>query len=142
MVRESGAKTFETLDVYRVALDFAEMIYRITARFPAEERYGLTSQLRRAAVSIPTNIAEGWGRGHGADNVRFVRIARGSSHECLALLQISERLGLLPQEDLVHALDLQTRVGKLVQAYHSALERNLVREDLAPYDPDRIADSE
>lgn len=142
MIREPVSATFQNLDVYRVGIDFAVAVYEATKLFPSEERFGLTSQLRRASVSIPSNIAEGWGRGRGADNVRFVRIARGSSHESLALLQICDRLELLQALESRELFDLQRRVGQLIQAYLTSLERHLVCEDIAPYDHPRIADSD
>ena len=79
---------FEELDVYRKAIDLVNNIYSLTKPFPKEEVFGLTSQLRRAAVSIPINISEGTARTK-KDFSRFIDIARGSVFECVTLLQIS-----------------------------------------------------
>jgi len=79
---------FEELDVYRKAIDLVNDIYSLTKTFPKDETFGLTSQLRRAAVSIPTNISEGSARAK-RDFSRFIDIARGSVFECVTLLQIS-----------------------------------------------------
>lgn len=80
------------LKVYQKSLDFVISIYQITADFPSEEKYGLTSQLRRAAVSIPTNIAEGVSKNSTKEYIRFLYISLGSISEIECLLEISNRL--------------------------------------------------
>lgn len=87
---------FEKLDVYKKAVDFAEHICEITKSFP-KGHYYITDQLNRAALSISTNIAEGNGRYHKADRANFFRIARGSAFECVPILEISFRKGLIDQ---------------------------------------------
>ena len=82
---------FEKLDVWQRAIGFCDDIYRITHRFPSNERFGLTNQLRRAAVSIPANIAEGSGRMSDRDNLRFVEIAYGSLMEVVSHIEVSFR---------------------------------------------------
>jgi four helix bundle protein len=79
---------FEKLDVYKKAINFAKKVYKITKKFPADELYGLTSQVRRASISISSNIAEGSGRYHKRDFAQFLTIARGSIYECVPLLEI------------------------------------------------------
>ncbi|MBI4709950.1 MAG: four helix bundle protein [Nitrospirae bacterium] len=81
--------SFEKLSVYKRAVDFAGKIYKITKDFPANEIYGITSQIRRASISVPSNIAEGSGRYHKKDFVQFLRIARSSIYECIPLLEIA-----------------------------------------------------
>ena len=83
----------EKLDLYRLARSFAVELYRDTASFPLEERFGLTSQIRRAAVSIPANVAEGAGRESKKEFVRFLLTARGSSAELRVLLEIARDVG-------------------------------------------------
>jgi len=85
---------FEKLDVYRKAVDFAEKICELTQNF-ARGNYYLADQINRAALSISTNIAEGNGRYHKADRMNFFRIARGSAFECVPILEICNRKGLI-----------------------------------------------
>ena len=93
-VADGGIRSYEDLRVWQEGISLCEAVYRLTQSFPETERFGLASQLRRAAVSVPSNIAEGWGRGSRADYVRFLRIARGSLYEVRTQLIISQRVGL------------------------------------------------
>ncbi|GAB6074523.1 four helix bundle protein [Nautilia lithotrophica] len=86
------------LFVYNKALEFVNLIYKITAEFPENEIYGLTSQLKRAVVSIPANISEGAGRGSKKDFIRFLYISLGSLNEVETHIQISFNLKLLNDE--------------------------------------------
>ncbi len=74
-------KTYKELKVWQRVVDLVTLIYQMTKSFPGEERYGLTAQMRRAAVSIPSNIAEGWGRHSTKEYIRFLVVARGSLME-------------------------------------------------------------
>lgn len=89
------AVVFKNLKVYEVAIDLAVLIYKITEVFPNSERFGLVSQMRRAAVSVSSNIAEGAGRGSYREQLRFYFIARGSLAELETQLEISFRLGFI-----------------------------------------------
>lgn len=82
---------FEKLDVWQLAIEFSDEIYRVTATFPTDERFGLTNQLRRASVSTAANIAEGAGRQSNKDNQRFIDIAYGSLMEVVSHLTIARR---------------------------------------------------
>jgi len=100
--------TFHDLRVWQQAMNLTEEIYRATAGFPKQELYGLVSQMRRAAVSIPSNIAEGKGRNSDPDFVRFLFQARGSLLELKTQILISNRLQYLSRnaaEELCDALD-------------------------------------
>ncbi|MET0550296.1 MAG: four helix bundle protein [Xanthomonas sp.] len=99
---ESSKRPHERLDVWRDSMDLVEMIYRLSEAFPATERFGLTAQLRRAAVSIPANIAEGAARRSTPEYLRFLSIARGSLSEVSTHLQIAYRLDYTPD---IAALD-------------------------------------
>ena len=92
-------KDFRQLQVWERAHHLALAIYKATAAFPKEELYGLTSQMRRASTSVPTNIAEGCGRGSDADFARFLQLAMGSASEIEYQLLLSLDLGLLGRDD-------------------------------------------
>jgi four helix bundle protein len=89
---------FEKLDVWQKAVDFADVIYNETQGFPSEERFGLTNQLRRAAVSISSNIAEGSSRSSKNDFARFGEIAAGSVFEAVSQTFIAHRRGFLSED--------------------------------------------
>ncbi len=90
---------FEKLDVWHRAIEFADLIYEMTRTFPADERFGLTNQMRRAAVSISSNIAEGTSRNSKIDFARFVEIATGSVFEVVSQATNSKRQGILSESD-------------------------------------------
>ena len=89
---------FEKLDVWQKAIQFADLIYKLTKSFPDDERFGLTSQMRRAAVSISSNIAEGSARHSRNDYARFVEIAAGSIFEVVSQSFISRNLNSNPSQ--------------------------------------------
>lgn len=104
---------FEKLEVWRKAIDFADLVYTITRTFPSEERFGLTNQMRRAAVSISSNIAEGCSRGSKIDFGRFIEIATGSVFEVVSQAFISRREGFLNEaqfQQLYAAAEEQSRM--------------------------------
>lgn len=86
-------RSFRDLRTWRESHALTIEIYALTKRFPDDERYGLTSQMRRAATSVPSNIAEGMGRSTGADFIRFLIVARGSTQEIIYQLILSDALG-------------------------------------------------
>ena len=90
---------FEKLEVWRKAIDFADFVYITTRTFPDSERFGLTSQMRRAAVSISSNIAEGTSRHSKDDYARFLEIAAGSVFEVVSQSYLAQRQGYLSEED-------------------------------------------
>ena len=112
---------YTDLEVWRVAMDVADAVYEASARFPKEELFGLTSQIRRAAVSIPSNIAEGWGRGRTKEYVQFLRYARGSLYEVETQLRIAERRGYLPDARLDLILGQTAAVGRMLVGLMRAL---------------------
>lgn len=93
-----GIKSYEDLVAWQLTVAASLEVYRLTQSFPDHERFGLTSQVRRAAVSVPSNIAEGYGRGSRQDYARFLRVARGSLYEVETQLLIAVRLGYLGDE--------------------------------------------
>lgn len=90
--------TYRDLDVWKNAMDLAEKVYIITKYFPSEERYGLTSQIRRCSVSIPSNIAEGFMRKNTREYIQFLHIALGSLGELDTQLELSVRVGYIKEE--------------------------------------------
>jgi four helix bundle protein len=107
----SGRMDYRDLIVWQNAMTLAEQIYRQTARFPIEERYGMTSQMRRAAISIASNIAEGQGRrSTDQEFVRFLQVALGSLCELETQLELSVRLGLTSQD---HSATLRPRIDEV-----------------------------
>ena len=116
------SNTYRDLKVWQRSIDLAERIYRLTAKFPASEMYGLSSQMRRAAVSIASNIAEGWGRRSRKDYSRFVLVARGSNDELQTQLVIAERLGFGEAELFVEVNALSDEIGKMLSGLHGFLQ--------------------
>lgn len=90
---------FEKLDAWQLAIELSDSVYRITRAYPADERSGLTSQLRRAATSVPANIAEGSGRISDRDNLRFLEMAYGSLMEVVSHLEVATRQDFVEPDD-------------------------------------------
>ena len=109
-----GASSFRKLDVWVLAMDLVMDVYAVTAAFPAPERYGLTAQIRRAAVSIPANIAEGKARFGPGEYRRFVSIALGSLAELETHFDIAERLSFVETRQLEPSRDKLDRVGRML----------------------------
>lgn len=107
-------KSFRDLLVWQKAMNLAELVYNASEKFPVEERYGLTSQVRRAGVSISSNIAEGYGRRSTADYIRFLQIALGSTYELESQLELAVRLGFVSQDIVEEALELCAETEKML----------------------------
>ena len=105
---------YRDLIAWQKSMDLVEAVYRATANFPREEVYGLTSQLRRAAVSVPSNIAEGQGRKLSADFKLFLRHSRGSLLEVDTQVQIAHRLGYLKQDVFGGLVAQVSEVGRIL----------------------------
>jgi four helix bundle protein len=106
--------TYSDLEVWQAAMDLAEGVYRITKTFPKEELYTLTSQLRRAAVSVPSNIAEGKGRSSERELIQFLHYSRGSLFEMETQIAIARRLGYVDAMQAQGLLHQTVRVGQLL----------------------------
>ena len=118
---------YQALIAWQKAMDLVELVYHCTEDFPSEERFGLTSQVRRAAVSIPSNIAEGNSRSSDRDFARFLEIALGSLAEVETQLILAKRLRFLAADKLETALSLSQEVGRITGG--------LLRSKLAPDEP-------
>jgi four helix bundle protein len=112
------ARTFHDLAVWRKAHEFVLAVYTFTAGFPRQETYGLALQMRRAAVSIPANIVEGFRRRGKADKARFMNVAEGSVEECRYFLILASDLGYGNTASLSALLD---EVSRMLNAYASAI---------------------
>jgi four helix bundle protein len=112
------ARNFQDLIVWQKAHQFVLGVYRVSRKFPREEIYGLTSQFRRAAISIPANIAEGFKKRGRADKVRFMNIAQGSLEECRYYLILSKDLDYADTAPLFRQLE---EVSKLLGGYSAAI---------------------
>src|SRR6201996_9353970 len=108
------AKSYRELLVWQKAIELTVLIYQMSKTFPREEVYGLTSQLRRCAVSIPSNIAEGQGRLNTREFMQFLGIARGSNCELQTQLEVARRLGLGDPKLIAEAQDLAHEIGKMI----------------------------
>ncbi|WP_225034766.1 four helix bundle protein [Winogradskyella sp. SM1960] len=115
---------FEELKIWQKAMDITENCYRATDSFPKEEKYGLTSQLRRSAVSIPSNIAEGAGRNTNGEFRQFLGIANGSSYELLTQLYLSKRLNLITEEKVRPIINEVVQVTKMSYALQRTLNKS------------------
>ena len=105
------------LDVWKESIDHVSFVYKITNNFPKTEIYGLTSQIRRSAVSIPSNIAEGSGRNNWKEPYYFIGIANGSASELETQLILANNLEFLSEKDSKLILDKVERVRKLISGY-------------------------
>lgn len=101
------------LVIWNKSMELATSVYNLTANYPDDERYGLTSQIRRSAVSVPSNIAEGAGRESNKDFARFLSIANGSSYELQTQLLLSQQLELADESAVTPLLDLINEIQKM-----------------------------
>jgi four helix bundle protein len=126
--------TYRDLEAWQVAMDFVEHCYLVTAKFPDSERYGLTSQLRRAAVSIPTNIAEGQCRKKPRIYANHVNIAVGSHGEAETCIEIASRLRFMSPDDKKRLLRDCDSTGRLLNGLYRSIEEKFMttRDDVTP----------
>lgn len=116
-------QNFEDLTVWKVALDLAKQVYKLTKNFPKEEIFSLTSQIRRCSSSVSANIAEGFGRRTPADKLHFYQIAYGSLLETKNFLYLSRELGFADSPTLDDLMDSVTRTQKLLNALISSTRK-------------------
>ncbi|TAM97700.1 MAG: four helix bundle protein [Rhizobiaceae bacterium] len=120
-------RDYRDLIVWKEAVDIAELVYSLTRTFPREEAFGITSQMRRSAVSVPSNIAEGFGRAQKRSFVQFLRIAQGSLKELETQALLAARVGLLSAEQVASFMEQTERLGKRLVRYVRSLERSSPR---------------
>lgn len=114
-------ESYRDLRVWQDAMDLCVALYKATTAFPSSEIYGLTSQMRRASVSIPSNIAEGYRRSR-AEYIRFVSISHGSAAELDTQLELAHRIGLLPEDQYQTLNQSLAAVGRQLTALHNRLK--------------------
>jgi len=113
-------RTFRDLIAWQRAMELAQGVYQVTVRMPNDERFGLTDQMRRAAVSIPSNIAEGYARQSTTDYIRYLRMARGSLAELMTQHELAANLKMLPvNQDMI---DLLAETDRVLQGLIRSLQ--------------------
>ena len=116
-----GIESFEQLDVWKAAHALVLEVYRLTSRLPETEKFGLVSQMRRAAVSVPANIAEGFKRRGRGDKSRFYNVAQASLEELRYYFILCRDLGYLPNSGTIH--DTADHIGRMLTRLISAVDR-------------------
>src|SRR5438477_549531 len=116
-MKEKQHSTFEDLEVYQVAREFRKAMYGVAKRLPDIEKFGLASQIRRAALSLTNNIAEGHGRYHYLDQIKFMLQSRGSLEELIDDLNVCEDEQYLPLEEIVSLKERGWRSRQLIDGY-------------------------
>lgn len=132
-LQAAGKRTypFEDLDVWKMSIDLAAMVYDLTKAFPKDEIYGLTSQIRRAAASVPANIAEGKGRYSKRDFRNFLFTARGSLYEVVTHLKLAHKLGYIDQSAIEKIGETSHQIISKLSGLIRSLEDPIV-SDLEP----------
>ena len=117
-----GMHNFRELRIWQRSIDLAEAIYKITADFPKEEKYGLISQLRRCCVSVPSNISEGAGRSTNKQFKYFLEISMGSCNELQTQLELSFRFNFISKEILDKLNDEILQIFKMILVFYNSLK--------------------
>jgi four helix bundle protein len=126
-IKPTRVRDFEDLLVWQKAVDLTVDVYRETRRFPREELFGITSQIRKAATSIASNIAEGNGRETTKDYLHFLATARGSLFEVRSLLTVSRRLGFLAEDQSKALREQAAEIGRMLSGLRASLKRRMKR---------------
>ena len=113
---------YKQLDAGKLSMELVKTVYILTKKFPKEELYGLTSQVRRSAVSIPANIAEGLGRQYKKDTLQFLHISRGSIYELETLLNIAVEVEVIETDDFNGIMNILERSLKVLNGLINSLE--------------------
>ncbi len=120
-------ESYRDLGIWQKGMFIAEKCWALTRLFPKEELFGLTSQIRRAASSVPANIAEGYGRGTTKEYLRFLRIAQGSLKELETHLLLTSRVGICSSEQSEEILKITDELGRMMRALMKKLEAKIER---------------
>lgn len=117
-------KTYREFIAWQKAMSFVTNIYKLTQSFPKEELFGLTSQIRRSAISIPSNFSEGFGRKGNKEFLRFIKISVGSLYECQTQLEISKNIEYLNEEEFERLFNNSKEIEALLRGLERKLENN------------------
>ncbi len=109
-------KSYRDLIVWQKSMNWVTLVYKISEVFPESEKFGLVSQIKRSSVSVPSNIAEGYGRNYKKDYAKFLQIARGSLYECQTQIEIAVNLGFIKREQIQEASDLSIEIEKMLNS--------------------------
>jgi len=118
----------EQLDMWQFSMDFVTDIYKLLNRFPERERFSLTSQIRRAAISVPSNIAEGSSRFSEKEKIHFNEIALGSLAEVICQLDIALRVGYISQEEFNQFKSKASTIGKMISGYRRSMINKMLEK--------------
>lgn len=117
-------RSFRDLNAWQKAYELAILVYKVTKKFPMDERFALTDQARRAVVSVSSNVAEGFSRNSQKDKIHFYTMANGSLFEVQSQLMISEGLGYISKQDYLEVYDLSVTVNKLCNGLIKSLRNS------------------
>ncbi|BCY29023.1 four helix bundle protein [Flavobacterium okayamense] len=109
-------KSYRDLIVWQKSMNWVTLVYKISEVFPESEKFGLVSQIKRSSVSVPSNIAEGYGRNYKKDYAKFLQIARGSQYECQTQIEIAVNLSFIKREQIQEASDLSIEIEKMLNS--------------------------
>ncbi len=126
-------ETHKDLHVWQQSIEMVTSLYKVTMTFPKDELFGLVSQIRRAAVSVPSNIAEGYARGTDREKLHFLRISSGSMSEIETQLMLSLNLGYMSQDSYNEQSERVTSVWKQLNALISSVKNRLSPQELLPF---------
>ncbi|MGE0629061.1 MAG: four helix bundle protein [Hyphomicrobiaceae bacterium] len=122
---DSGIQSYRDLQVWQKSIALSVACYRLTAAFPRDELYGMTSQIRRSSASVPANIAEGHGREHTRSFIQFLRVAQGSLKELETHLVLAEQVGLTTSASLEPLFAASAEIGRMVRALIRSLQSKI-----------------
>ncbi len=117
-----GMHNYRELKIWQRSMDFVVKVYEVSLSFPKEERYGLTSQLRSCAVSVPSNISEGAGRGTNKQFKRFLEFSMGSINEAQTQIELAHRVNYINKEIYTSLIDEALQIYKMILAFYNSLK--------------------
>ncbi len=123
---EGKISTYKDLIVWQKAIQLVTDVYALTKTFPADERFGIISQINRAVISVPSNIAEGWSRELSKNYLQFLRVSRGSLMEVETMILISKNLNYINEKDFIEINKKTEEVGKILQGLIKSVQQKII----------------